>query len=85
MGVVYRATHPRLGSVVAIKAMDLRLSRDESQREPDGKAEVLVRAAGARERGIGQVDFHQSEQYRSEVRANQAGAQGKRIRRPKGA
>lgn len=33
MGVVYRATHPRLGSVVAIKAMDLRLSRDESQRE----------------------------------------------------
>jgi serine/threonine protein kinase len=33
MGVVYRATHPRLGSVVAIKTMDLRLSRDESQRE----------------------------------------------------
>ena len=33
MGVVYRATHPRLGSVVAIKAMDLRLSRDESERE----------------------------------------------------
>jgi serine/threonine protein kinase len=33
MGVVYRATHPRLGSVVAIKAMDLRLSRDEFQRE----------------------------------------------------
>jgi serine/threonine protein kinase len=33
MGVVYRATHPRLGSVVAIKAMEQRLSRDESQRE----------------------------------------------------
>jgi serine/threonine protein kinase len=33
MGVVYRATHARLGSVVAIKAMDMQLARDESQRE----------------------------------------------------
>ena len=32
MGVVYRAAHPRLGSAVAIKVMDPRLSLDESQR-----------------------------------------------------